>query len=72
MNNRFEENETISVDFTYIDETGMPTHMYKTVDANYLGGGQLDVLEDLFKDFILACGFTYMADKRIKWVDDNR
>lgn len=64
--------ETVHVDFTYVDETGMPTHMCKTVAADYLNGAQLDVLGDLFKDFCLACGFTYLAKKRIEWVEDKR
>jgi hypothetical protein len=63
---------TVSVDFTYIDELGMPTHMCKTVESDYLGGSELDVLDDLFKDFLLACGFSYLANKRIEWVKDER
>ena len=69
----YEENEVVSVDFTYVDELGMPTHMCKTVESDYLGSkNQLDVVGDLFKDFLLACGFNYLHDKRIKWVDDLR
>jgi hypothetical protein len=66
------DSETVSVDFTYIDELGMPTHMCKTVESDYLGGAQLEVVGDLFKDFLLACGFSYLSNKRIKWVDDER
>lgn len=64
--------ETVTVDFTYVDEFGMPTHMCKTVDSDYLGGSQLDVIDDLFKDFLLACGFTYLHNKKIEWVKDER
>lgn len=64
--------ETVSVDFTYVDEAGMPTHMCKTVENDYLGGSQLEVVGDLFKEFLLACGFTYLSNKRIDWVKDNR
>jgi hypothetical protein len=64
--------DTVSVDFTYVDEFGMPTHMCKTVESDYLGGSQLDVLGDLFKDFLLACGFNYLASKKIEWVKDER
>lgn len=67
-----EDLENVAVDFTYIDEMGYPTTMRKTVESTYLGGNQLDVLGDLFKDFMLACGFTYLSDKRIEWVDDER
>jgi hypothetical protein len=67
-----DEFETVSVDFTYVDEMGMPTHMCKTVESDYLGGSQLEVVDDLFKDFLLACGFSYLSSKRIEWVDDKR
>lgn len=74
MNKNFDRdfNETVSVDFTYVDEFGMPTHMCKTVESDYLGGSQLEVLGDLFKDFLLAVGFSYLGNKRIKWVEDER
>ena len=64
MNENYEDNfdETVAVDFTYVDELGMPTHMCKTVEADYLDGSQLDVVCDLFKDFLLACGFNYLAE----------
>lgn len=68
----YEENEVISVDFTYIDDEGMSTHMCKTVESDYLGGSQLEVVGDLFKDFLLACGFSYLSNKRIEWVEDKR
>ncbi|MDR2277360.1 MAG: hypothetical protein LBE23_05835 [Vagococcus sp.] len=74
MCDRFDcnENEVVSVDFAYMDEFGSTTQMSKTVESDYLGGSQLDVVCDLFKDFVLACGFTYLANKRIEWVDDKR
>lgn len=74
MKTEFEEDliETVSVEFAYIDELGMPTHMCKTVESDYMGGSQLEVIGDLFKDFLLACGFTYLSDKRIEWVKDER
>lgn len=67
-----EDKETVTVDFTYFDEFGMPVHMCKTVESDYLGGSQLEVLDDLFKDFLLACGFSYLASKKIEWVKDER
>lgn len=66
------DNNTVSVDFKYIDECGHHTSMQKTVLLDYLGGDELDVLGDLFKDFLLAAGWGNLVGKRIKWVEDNR
>lgn len=72
MDKDINSNGTVSVDFTYIDEYGYPTHMCKTVESTYLGGCQLNVLDDLFKDFLLAVGFSYLSNRKIKWIEDNR
>lgn len=65
-------NEIVSVDFTYTDELGCSTRMCKTVESDYLGGSQLNVLCDLFQEFLLACGFSYLAGKKIEWIEDKR
>lgn len=63
--------EKIYVNFEYIDECGLETQMSKYADHDYMGGeGQLDPLCYLFKDFLLACGFTYLHDKKIQWVHE--
>lgn len=64
-----EPNEFITVDFNYVDEFDNETRMCKTVDSDYLGETQLGVLLELFKDYLLCCGFTYLADKKIEFVD---
>ena len=67
-----EENCQIYVDFSYVNEYGQETRMSKTVDADYIGReGELGPLCELFKDFCLAAGFTYLADKKIEWVPDD-
>lgn len=63
--------EKIFVNFEYIDEFGSETQMSKCVDSDYMGGeGELDPLCALFKDFLLAAGFTYLHDKKIEWVHE--
>ena len=62
----------VDIDFTYTDEYGNRTCLIKTVESNYMGEGELGVLNDLFHDFLLACGFSYLADKRVEWVEDER
>lgn len=37
-----------------------------------MGQSELGVLNEVFHDFMLACGFTYLADKRVEWVHDDR
>lgn len=67
-----EPNGYISVDFTYTDEFENTTYVSKKVDSDYMGESELDIIGDLFHDFIMACGFTFLADKRVEWVEDNR
>lgn len=62
----------VNVCFEYTDEFGDTTILDKTVDADYMGETQLGVLNELFHDFMLANGFTYLHDKRVEWVDDDR
>lgn len=62
----------VSICFSYTDEYDNVTYIDKSVENDYMGESELGVLNELFHDFILACGFTYLADKRVEWVDDNR
>lgn len=64
---------TIFVDFLYVDPMGNETQMSKTVNADYMSDyGEIGPLCELFKEFMLAAGFTYLADKKVEWVPDNR
>lgn len=62
----------IFVDFTYVNDYGSETNMSKTVDADYMSDyGEIGPLCALFHDFLMACGFTYLANKRIEFVDED-
>jgi len=63
-------NNYITIDFTYEDEYEGVTRLQKTVEPDYIGESELGVLIQLYKDFLLACGFTYLADRRIEFVED--
>lgn len=60
----------IFVDFQYQDEYGNETSMSKTVPSNYMSQkGELGPLCALFKDFLLAVGFDYLAGQHIEFVE---
>jgi len=63
-------NNYITIDFTYEDEYEGVTRLQKTVEPDYIGESELGVLIQLYKDFLLVCGFTYLADRRIEFVED--
>lgn len=67
-----EPNKYISVDFTYTDEYEEEARMLRTVVSDYLGGSQMDVICDLFCDFLKMCGFSNAEGKRIALVEDDR
>ena len=67
-----ESSGIVNACFEYTDEFGNTTILNKTVDSNYMMETQIGVLNELFKDFILASGFSYLGNKRIEWVEDNR
>lgn len=56
--------------FKYTDEGGDTTKVVREVDSNYLGMDEGDILCELFKDFMVAAGFYYFADKDIRF--ENR
>ena len=65
-----EPNRYVSIDFSYTDEYEEETRLCKVVSNDYLGETQLGVLNELYKSFLLAAGFTYLGDKRIEFVDE--
>lgn len=70
FNNKNED--MVSATFSYTDEFGETCTVSKDVSADYMGETQLGVIDQLYHDFLLACGYTYLADKRVEWVDDDR
>lgn len=56
--------------FKYTDESGDTTEVVREVDPNYLGMDEGDILCELFRDFMVAAGFYYFADKDIRF--ENR
>lgn len=67
-----EPNDCIHVDFNYTDEFEEEARMERTVAADYLGGSPVDVLCDLFCDFLKMCGFPSAEGKRIALVEEDR
>lgn len=67
-----EPNKYIGIDFTYTDEYEEEARMVRTVASDYLGGSQLDVLCDLFCDFLKMCGFPSAEGKRVALVEEDR
>lgn len=67
-----EPNGIVHVDFTYVDEYEEEARMERTVAADYLGDSQMDVLCDLFCDFLKMCGFPSAEGKRVVLVEEDR
>lgn len=67
-----ESNGYVDIDFSYTDEFGNKTNLMKTVEPDYMNESELGVLNELFHDFVLACGFSYLHDKCIEWVENER
>lgn len=59
----------IVASFSYTDEQLNSTFLSKSVGYGYMGKrGELGPLCELFKEFLLAAGFTYLHDKKVEWV----
>lgn len=52
-----QEKPVLHFDFAYTDEFGNETRLEKSVEPEYLGMCERDVMFDIFKDFVRACGF---------------
>ena len=65
--------DTVAVKFTYRDNYGEIVTLEKEVPEDYLGLTQMGVLCELFRDFLYACGFTFVAEdnKVIALVDER-
>lgn len=62
-----EHTKKIKTVFKYTDEGGDSTEVSREVDADYLGMEEGDILCELFRDFMVAAGFYYFADKEIEF-----
>lgn len=65
-----EPNGKIKTAFKYIDEYDNITEVIREVDSDYLGMGEGDILCELFRDFMVACGFNYLSGKKIDFADE--
>jgi hypothetical protein len=54
--------DNITFDCTYIDEYGDVTSLSKTVSSDYLDLSELEILCELFKDFLVSAGFSYVKE----------
>lgn len=67
-----EPNDTITVSFSYTDEYNHHTELSKTVPSDYLDMSEMDILLELFTDFLSAAGFTYVRNGEIKFIKPNK
>ena len=56
----------------YTDEFNNITEMSKCVASDYLGMSKMDILLELFTDFLSAAGFTYIRDGKIEFVRPSK
>jgi hypothetical protein len=43
----------------------------KDVDEDYLEMNELEIMLDLYRDFLFAVGYTFVADGHLEFVDEK-
>lgn len=65
-----ESSKKIKTTFKYTDEFGDSTEVMREVASDYLDMSEGDILCELFRDFMVACGFNYLSGKKIVFKDN--
>lgn len=66
-----ESNGRTQLVFKYVDEFGDVTEFSRNIASDYLGLDEQGVICEIFKDFMVACGFIWLSDKIVTFVDDK-
>lgn len=52
------ERNNFEFDFTFRDDSGYETRLCKIVPTDYLDMSQLDIMLEIYCDFLRSCGFV--------------